>query len=616
MCGIAGIIGPITESYGVYQLEKMLEQIKHRGPDSNGIWATDGMAFGMQRLSIVDIEGGDQPIWTASGIGIVFNGEIYNYKQIMDDLKNEGVVFTTHSDTEVIAHLYDKKGIEAIHQLEGMFGIYIYDPNRQKIYLIRDRLGIKPLYYCQKDNNFIFSSEIKAITSILEDSPEIDKQSVWHYLTLRYVPAPKTIWKGITKLEPGTYLEYNLLSSEYKLYRYWDFSFKSEKKIRNRNYEKEFEKLFLEAVEKRLLASDVPVGILLSGGLDSSCIAAATVELGHKNFHTFSVGFSDGGDFSELKYAEKMSKHIGSQHHEIIVNKEQFLEFIDRLVWHTDEPLADLASIPLYFVSQLASKHVKVALSGEGADEIFAGYTLDSLARKLRYFKIIDMLPNSLLKFMPYDSTKQLSRSGYHDFLKNNVTHMTNIFSEIEKNNLCGFNPRGSTSKYIKSLYTLSQSKEPIDQIQHVYCKSWLVEDLLMKADKMSMATSLELRVPFLDHKLVEWATDLPLQYKVGSFLGGFSTKQIVRNFAKKRVPNEIINRPKQGFPVPAYKWLAEGKINDLLENSLGILVQKGEMNEKVLSQLSKEFLFKKIEDQHKIWNLIIYANWLKRWIN
>ena len=614
MCGIAGIIGPHKSSQGIDQLSKMLDQMTHRGPDSHGKWAIDGLALGMQRLSIIDLEGGDQPIWTATGVGIVFNGEIYNYKKIMAELKSEGVTFNTHSDTEVIVQLYLKKGIDAIHQLEGMFGICIYDPNIQKIYLIRDRLGIKPLYYYKDDQNFIFSSEIKAIMSILEASPDVDKQSLWHYLTLRYVPAPKTIWQSITKLEPGTYLEYDLSESKYTLHKYWDFSFKSAKKDRGRHYEKEFENLFLEAVEKRLLASDVPVGILLSGGLDSSCVAAAAVELGHKNFHTFSVGFSDGGDFSELKYAKMVSSHIGSEHHEIIIGKEEFVEAIDKLVWHTDEPLADLASIPLYFVSQLASKHVKVALTGEGADEIFAGYNLDNLARKLFYLKMIDILPKPLLSLVPLQSIKQLSHSGYRSFLKDNAAHMTSIFSEEEKYQLCQFDEAISTHQYLKDLYAHNQSDEPIDHLQDVYCRSWLVEDLLMKADKMSMATSLELRVPFLDHKLVEWAAELPLEHKVGSFLKGFSTKKIVREFAKKRLPHNIIHRPKQGFPVPAYRWLAEGKINNLVTKSLDILVEKGGINKEVISSALSGPSLMKSENQHKAWNMIIYAQWLNKW--
>lgn len=615
MCGIVGAIDFLTEFHGVKQLEQMLKKIKHRGPDSSGVWAKNGLAFGMQRLSIIDIEGGEQPIWTDLGTGIVFNGEIYNYKEIRGQLQNEGVVFKTQGDTEVIVQLYDKKGISAIHKLEGMFSICIYDSNKEKLYLVRDRVGIKPLYYFQKEKKFIFSSEIKSILAILKEFPSIDKQSLWHYLTLRYVPAPDTIWQDIKKLDPGSYLEYDLSNSEFKLHKYWQFEFNSKKNLSSRDYDKEFETIFLKAVEKRLLASDVPVGIMLSGGLDSSCVASAAIELGHQNFHTFSIGFEDGGDFSELKYAEKMAKHIGSEHHEIVIKKKQFLETIEKFVWHTDEPLADLASIPLYFVSELASNYVKVALSGEGADEIFAGYNFDSLAKKLHYLKIADMIPNCLLKFIPYNSIKQLCYSGYQNFLRDNYVHMTDVFSEEEKSKICNFKVKDSTYKYIRELYAQSNSKEPIEQLQQVYCKSWLVEDLLMKADKMSMATSLELRVPFLDHKLVEWATELPLKYKVGTFLKGFSTKKIVRKFAEKRIPSDIINRSKQGFPVPAYNWLADGKINSLVKSTLNILVDKGDMNREALSKLL-DSSFMDVKKQHKVWNLIVYAKWLKKWLN
>jgi asparagine synthase (glutamine-hydrolysing) len=365
MCGIAGIVSILTAFEGEASVRSMLKAIEHRGPDSEGLWSTAGFAFGMKRLSIIDLEGGDQPIWSQDGVGIVFNGEIYNFKNLKASLEKDGILFKTHSDTEVILQLYLKRGIEAVQALEGMFGICLYDPRIQKVYLIRDRLGVKPLYYYETDSLFAFGSEIKAILAGVCEKPVIHEGAIWDYLTLRYVPAPQTIWKNIRKLEPGHYLVYDLKDKAKSIVRYWSVSFTSQKISKKRDYQNEFETLFLEAVEKRLLASDVPVGILLSGGLDSSCVAAAAIELGHKNFHTFSIGFEDGGEFNELKYADQVAEFIGSNHHTITMGQKEFIDFIPAFVWHMDEPVADLASIPFYYVSKLAREHVKVVLSGE-----------------------------------------------------------------------------------------------------------------------------------------------------------------------------------------------------------------------------------------------------------
>lgn len=614
MCGIAGIVGANNQNYDEIIIQKMLTAINHRGPDSQGYWRKNNIAFGMKRLSIIDITGGDQPIWDKkTGVGIIFNGEIYNFKKIRKNLEDSGIKFNTNCDTEVILKLYLQKGIEAINDLEGMFGICLYDPHNSKLLLIRDRLGVKPIYYFHDEEHFIFGSEIKSILEALPSNPKINQESLWHYLTLRYVPSPDSIWQNINKLEPAHYLEYDLKKHSFAISRYWDVKFCSEKIQKNRNYEKEFETLFLEAVEKRLLASDVPVGILLSGGLDSSCVAAAAAELGHKNFHTFSIGFEDGGQFSELSYAKKMATHIGSQHHEVIISQKQFVDFIDDFVWYSDEPLADLASIPLYFVSKLASKHVKVVLSGEGADETLAGYNLDDLSKKLLYFKFLQFLPAPLLKILPFASLKNLAISGYSNFLKNNANYIANVFSEDEKERLLVLPKQKSTFKYIKSLYGNSISKEPIDQLQQAYCESWLVEDLLMKADKMSMATSLELRVPFLDHKLVEWCATLPLEWKTGSLSNGFTTKRILRDFAAKRIPKEIISRPKQGFPVPAYHWI-QSNLYDyakkcLLSSRMEKFFHKDEINS-ILEKLKGNDL----HVAHQAWCLIVFSKWINKW--
>jgi len=578
MCGIVGAVGDFPSDFGASVVSRMNAAIVDRGPDDVGAWSKNGFAFAMRRLSIIDLAGGHQPMWTDDGVGIVFNGEIYNYKALREGLRRSGYEFRTQSDTETLLNLYHRDGLDAVHQLQGMFAICIYDPRVQSIYLIRDRLGIKPLYYLDYGEGFFFASEVKAILAGLETKPSLNISSFYHYLTLRFVPTPETIWAGIRKLSPGHILSLDLNSRQPAIRRYWHVDFCSEPVDSSRNYQDEFEDLFLQAVEKRLLAADVPVGVMLSGGLDSSAISAAAVELGHRDFHTFSVSFSNETRYDETPYAREVARHTGSRHHDISVDQQQFIDLLPRMVHITDEPLADLASVPLYFVCQLARRDVKVVLSGEGSDEILAGYSFDQIARRLGWLRSVDRLcprtiirgASKLMSWYPHASAlAELADVGWSRFFTGRPHHMTLHWREFEKKALwCGGRPEKSTEDLIREWYAEATSPQPMDQLQQVYCREWLVEDLLMKADKMSMANSLELRVPFLDHDLVEWAARLPLIWKVGNRASGFSSKRILREFSRKRLPDSIITRPKRGFPVPAYEWLGSGLkswIEDLL---------------------------------------------------
>jgi asparagine synthase (glutamine-hydrolysing) len=365
--------------------------------------------------------------------------------------------------------------------------------------------------------------------------------------------------------------------------------------------------------------------VLLSGGIDSSAVSAAAVELDHHDFHTFSVAFADGGNFDERDYARKVSAHIGSRHHEIVINQNDFIEFLPELVRFSDEPLADLAAVPLYYVSRLAQRHVKVVLSGEGSDEILAGYDMEQLATRLEQLRKIDrFVPKALLKFfariVPSSRAKTLSAlssDGWSGLLRARAAHITRHWSEGEKQALWrDHTDYLSTDELIRTWYQDAHSEHPLDQLQQVYCRSWLVEDLLMKADKMSMATSLELRVPFLDHALVEWAAELPHVWKVGSSSTGRVSKRILREFARKRLPETILTRTKQGFPVPAYHWLngetgrwAEGLICDpksclseYFEISTVIPILKSARQGDAISA-------------HKVWVLIIAEEWMRQWL-
>lgn len=600
-------------------------EIVHRGPDDEGVWGTDGFAFAMRRLSIIDLPGGHQPMWTEDGVGIVYNGEIYNYRALRADLEKSGYSFRTRSDTEVILNLYHRDGLDMVEALEGMFAICLYDPRSGEVHLIRDRFGVKPLYYASIGGRLYFASEIKAILAVLEERPALNTQALHDFLTLRFVPAPHTAWHGIEKLPPAHILSHSLAEGSVRMRRYWQLKFAATEADPARDYGKEFADLFLGAVEKRLLAADVPVGVLLSGGLDSSAVSAAAVELGHKDFHTFSVAFDQGGEFDETAYARAAARHIGSRHHEVTIGRDDFVSFLPEMVRHSDEPLADLASIPLFFVSRLARSEVKVVLSGEGADEILAGYNFDRLAALQNRLNAIEaVLPAPLRRLagrLPAGERltpwlRAWGEGGRHGLFAAMPYHMTSHWQEAEKAALWrGGAAKGSTLETIRAWYALNDGAGAIDQVQQVYSGEWLTEDLLMKADKFSMANSLEVREPFLDHALAEWAARLPMRLRVGDKATGYSSKKILRDFCARRLPGEILTRPKQGFPVPAYQWLA-GDLgswaDDLLFASAGRL---GELFD--MAAARPAFTAARNGDiaaAHKVWLLIVLAFWLDAW--
>ncbi len=621
MCGIAGVVG-LGRDQGQAVVGAMLEAIRHRGPDDSGEFARDQVAFGMRRLSIIDLSQGHQPIWTARGTGIVFNGEIYNYRELRRELMQRGVQLNTHSDTEVIAQLYDLDGLDCVERFEGMFAICLYDPSSRQIHLVRDRLGKKPLYYGEIDGGFCFASELKAIIAGAASRPELEPQAIYDFLTLRYVPGPATIWRGLRSLEAGTCLTLNLNDRKLTRRKFWSVQFQSEMFDPGRDYAAEFEQKLRAATEKRLVASDVPVGILLSGGIDSSAIAATAAELGHSNLHSFSVAFDEGGESDETPFARLVARHLGTRHSEVMIGQREFLEFLPRFVTATDEPLADLASIPLYFVSALAKRDVKVVLSGEGADEMLAGYDMEVLARQFDRVSPAARLPalmrsalSAVASRMQRPLVASILRSGASGGLGDIRAHMTRVWTEQEKAQFWrGASDLHSTDDLIKSWYDDCASTSPIDQMQQVYCRSWLVEDLLMKADKMSMAASLELRCPFLDHPLVEWCARLPLEWKVGSRQLSYRSKRILRDYAARRLPAEIVNRPKRGFPVPAYQWLERG-LGPWARDRINSGRLESWLDVKALLPVTKAAEHGSRAAQHQVWSLVVLDHWLEAWV-
>jgi asparagine synthase (glutamine-hydrolysing) len=624
MCGIAGFLGAGAEAERGDRLRRMTASIAHRGPDDDGHFLGPGVALGMRRLSIIDLAGGHQPMWRDDGIGIVFNGEIYNFKALRDRLEKDGYLFRTRSDTEVVLHLYHRDGLDGLKHLEGMFAFALLDPRSDTLHLVRDRIGVKPLYVAEAEGRFLFGSEIKAILAGLERRPAIDRASLNHFLTLRYVPAPHTIWRGVSKVLPGTVLSVNLRTFARTERRWWEVHFESEPEDPGRDYLQEFEALFLAAVDKRLLAADVPVGVLLSGGLDSSAVSMAAADRGHRDLHTFSVAFEDGGIYDETSYARQVAARFGTRHHEVRIGRREMIDFLPELVYFSDEPLADLASIPLYYVSRLARQHVKAVLSGEGSDEIFAGYDLERVSARLERLRVLDRvvpgpmlrLAGSLLPDGAGAALRTLGARGLQGYVQERATHVASEWSEREKRVLWRDAPEGpATESVIRSWYAPSPSSQPLDQIQDVMIGNWLVEDLLMKADKMSMATSLELREPFLDHHLVEWAARLPIAWKVGDLRRGASSKRILREWCRGRLPEAILTREKRGFPVPAYDWMA----GEMLEWARGVLRDPRSRINDLFHPAPIDAVLDRARsgDQgaaRRIWTLVVAEHWLRRW--
>jgi asparagine synthase (glutamine-hydrolysing) len=624
MCGIVGLVGPYPRAECLDIVGRMNAAIVHRGPDDEGVWAEDGFGFGVRRLSIIDLSGGHQPMWSpANDLGVVFNGEIYNYMELRQRMGADA--FRTHSDTEVVLNTLGSKGLDAVHEWNGMFGVAAWRPRERKLWLLRDRMGVKPVYYYWDGKVFLFASEIKAILASGLVERRVNRQSIWDYLTYRYVPGPETVWEGIRKLPPGFALEFDG-AGEPRLIRFWRTDVDSDGAAPTVDtVDREFKALFLDAVQLRLIASDVPVGVLLSGGLDSSAVAAAAVELGHRNFHTFTVGFDDP-DYSELHFARQLAAHVGARHHEVVIDQKAFLDALPEVAVAADEPLADLASVPLLAVSRLARQDVKVVLSGEGSDEILAGYDLEVAEKRWRQVRSIQRLPAPLIRaaaslaglVQPRISPAlhRMAREPLSTWNRADLPHMTHVLDQEQKRGLWPAWLGQDSSAMLGQLYGEASSSDPLQQLLSVYQRSWLVEDLLMKADKMSMATSIELRTPFLDYRLVKWANAQPNWVKVSSSGGSsLQSKYILRRFCASRLPKEILTRPKRGFPVPAYRWLQTGLApwaEDLLvgtDSRIGAAFNRDAVRS-IVARASRGDL----RAAHEAWLLIVLECWLRAW--
>ncbi len=590
------------------RLLRMCSTILHRGPDDEGSFIDEGIALGMRRLSIIDIAGGHQPMTTPDGnLTIVFNGEIYNHHDLRNRLIAQGHSFRTRSDTEVVLHLFERDGLESLNLLNGMFAIAIWDRRRRSLYLLRDRMGVKPLYYAWDGKRLIFASEIKAILSALPLRPAVNAQAIWDYFTFRYIPQPQTIWQGIYKLPPAHHLTLRAGATAPLIERWWDIPTPAPQAWQDADHIAEFDVLLSDATRLRMLA-DVPVGVLLSGGLDSSLLAARAT--GGPRLKTFSIAFEDAGDIDERPYARQVARRIGSDHNEIAITHQQVRDFLPDLVHYADEPLADAVCVPMHYVCKLVREHVKVVLSGEGADETLGGYSFDQAAKQ-------------------WDGAAALAQAGdtgvdpaLLDLRRARLPPtMTAYLSDEQKALLFRRSDYADSHAGDRQALVRYGDATPLSQALYLYCQDWLVEDLLMKADKMSMSTSVELRTPFLDYRLVEAAARLPDHLRVGRDASGiYETKRILRILARRgELPDDIVERPKMGFPVPIYEWLRDPRrlLSVVTDHLTGPGIRLHEwLDPQALAAVVAlgTAVPGKRKNQHILFNALVMEMWLRHW--
>jgi len=625
MCGIVGSTGFTSEKI----IKKMCRTLRHRGPDSEGYYIGDNIALGMRRLKIIDLETGDQPIFNDDkSIVTVFNGEIYNYEQLRNNLIKIGISLKTKSDTETIVYLYQQYGDEFVNYLRGMFAIAIWDKKKKRLVLARDRMGIKPLYYYYNNGKLIFSSEIKSILCSPDVSKELDFIALHHYLTFGYIPAPLSIFKNIYKVLPGHLLIYEDQTIHSK--KYWDIR---NNDINNDDFDnqKEIEQKLIELIEESIrlhMISDVPVGAFLSGGLDSGSIVALASKLSKRPIKTFSIGFDD--DYlNELDNARLLAKMYKTDHSEFIVGPTD-IDVLEDIMYYYDEPFADSSAIPTYFVSKFASNYVKVALSGDGGDEIFAGYgnyKADKIGQVLNKLPISlnNKFIQSIFNWLPasnnlLDFNNQIKKIAKISSLEPEIGHVywLSIFNEDAKKQLYlsdEFNKLNTIDslKLYRNYFQHFKDGDFINTCINVDIKTVLPDDYLTKVDRASMANSIEVRVPFLDHKLVEFSTAIPSKMK----LKGLTTKKLLKNIMKNELPEKVRLGRKKGFSIPLNRWFRQD-FNVLTDEYLSTsrLNKMGYFNSSFIENQIKEHSCG-IKDNSKIlWTLVAFEIWHKQYMS
>ena len=631
MCGIAGFVdfrdasNARAEDERAQILENMCRVIRHRGPDDQGVMLKRGFALGMRRLSIIDLAGGHQPISNEdNAVTIVFNGEIYNYRELQSDLQSRGHRFRTNSDTETVVHAYEEFGASCVNHLRGMFAFAIWDDREKQLFIARDRVGKKPLYYSvTRRGTLVFGSELKSLLEHPDVERNINPQALDAYFSLGYVPDPLSIFDNVEKLPPGHHLTFT--NGRLTVERYWDFSYDLNGNGGNghkaADYLDELRALLDEAVRLRLV-SDVPLGAFLSGGIDSSTVVALMARHMDQPVKTFSIGFNEDS-YDELKYARLTAKKFGTDHHEFLVTPD-ICEVVDSLAWHFDEPFADSSAIPTYVVSKLAREHVKVVLTGDGGDELFAGYSRYVTERHRSKF---DSVPRIVKEGFMDPLSRRLPHGAWGRNYLHNVSldpisrYLDNVsvFTGLNKDSLytADFSDQLRNTSHLNS-YFLELSRNvktdaALDSLLYIDSKTYLPGDILTKVDRMSMAVSLEARVPLLDHKLIEFVTRIPASMK----LAGFETKHLFKQAIADLVPAEIVNRPKQGFGVPIQQWINQQlreRIRDTLNDPRTL--QRGYVTRSHVELLLDEHERGRRDHAMALWSLLMLELWHRQYVD
>jgi asparagine synthase (glutamine-hydrolysing) len=626
MCGIAGFIAKEKNvSIGEREilLDKMCASITHRGPDEQGTIVKNRAALGMRRLSIIDLKTGQQPIFDCSGnLAIVFNGEIYNFLELKKDLESRGHKFKTNSDTETIVHAYEEFGADCLEHLRGMFAFAIYDFRDETLFIARDRVGKKPLFYSLTEKgNFVFGSELKVLIEHGEISREIDFAALDAFLTFGYVPEEFCIFKDVEKLEPAHFLIFK--DGKISTKKYWDFDYAENTEIKSEaEYIEILRELIKEAVKVRLI-SEVPLGAFLSGGVDSSAVVAMMSQISETPVKTFSIGFNEDS-FNELKFARIAAKRFNTEHHEFIVTPD-LVEIVDDLVWHFDEPFADSSALPTFMVSKLAREFVTVVLSGDGGDELFAGYTRYQVDRKRsgleRLPKIIrENVFQTISEKLPHGAKGKNFLYNVSLDAVNRYIDSVSHFGKLKKNALYSADLRenlngdlGRGAEVFKKIAESVLSKNPVDKLLYLDSKTYLPSDILTKVDRMTMANSLEARVPLLDQKLIEFVVKIPAELK----LKNLETKYIFKKALEGVVPREILYREKQGFGVPINEWInsqLKDRINaDLLEKKT---LERGYFERRYIETLLDEHRKQRRDHSHSLWILWTLELWHRQFVD
>lgn len=640
MCGICGVweYGANEGSIDTSLIARMRDEMTHRGPDDSGelLFDNNRGGFGFRRLSIIDLSAaGHQPMHGCDErTWLVFNGEIYNHAKLRDGLEARGHQYASRTDSETILHLYEERGLDFIHDIEGDYAIALWDDAKQQLVLVRDRIGVKPLYFYHRDGRFIFASEIKSILQHPAVTADIDEESLYHYLTFLTTPAPTTLFRDIKKLPAGHVLTLKR-NGTLNVQQYWDALPPAQPLVRDESEHcAEILRLLRDSVRKRMM-SDVPFGVFLSGGVDSSANVALMSELMSRPVETFTVGFSDAEYLNELQSARRIASQFGTNHHEVIISEKEMQEFLPRLVFHQDEPIADPVCVPLYYVSQLARDSGTIVVQvGEGSDEIFSGY--DNYVRHLRiyesFWRHAEALPRSLRRALSSLSRPALEATGrkraaielirrlgadeplfWGGVVVYDETFKPRVLSQSLRERMNGLSSLQVVEPYLKRIEQERPQSDFLARMTYLELKLRLPELLLMRVDKITMATSVEARVPFLDHHLVEYALGVPRSLKVDGATG----KHILKRALEKILPNDLLYEPKRGFGAPVREWFRQGLGGWFDAHLLNSTMRRRDLLDYTfVARMLEEHRSGKRDWGFHLWALLNLSLWYERWID